>query len=229
MAAKSKKYQLLIYGYIREFERHSHLNQIIPESIFLVIHLFYPRIEDFKWYKLKHGEAVTIVDDKTITTSRGDEYSKHAVCVSPNIISSDICEWYEWEFKVNNWTDYDSGVRFGFVAIPFEETIIDWNKGLGYEHKWDHYAIDICLTPAHFRVCGVFTRIYHIDEPKERTVAICEGDTLRVRIDFKDQDIKLYYNDEYVNCVYQNEIPKVVIPAASVCCADITVIHTDYE
>ena len=55
------------------------------------------------------------------------------------------------------------------------------------------------------------------------------GDRFKVRIYFKDKDIKLYYNDQFVNSVYKNEIPDSVVAAASIYDGSITVTNTNYE
>ena len=55
------------------------------------------------------------------------------------------------------------------------------------------------------------------------------GDKIRVRIDFNDQDIKLYYNDQFINSVFKHEISNAVVPAVSVLCVDITVTGINYE
>ena len=103
MATKSKQNELLIYGFIHDIERQQLWNQIIPSSIALVILLFYPRIDEFKWDKDKHGVNATIVDDtKARAFGIRSVYWQWAVCVSENIISSDSCNWYEWELKLNH-------------------------------------------------------------------------------------------------------------------------------
>ena len=44
-----------------------------------------------------------------------------------------MCDWYEWEFELSHWNPSQSGIRFGFAKIPFQETIKNWNEGLGRE------------------------------------------------------------------------------------------------
>ena len=61
--------------------------------------LFYPWIDEFKWDPENHGTNATIIDNKKIQSKRRG----WAICVSPNIISSDICDWYEWELELNAW------------------------------------------------------------------------------------------------------------------------------
>ena len=54
-------------------------------------------------------------------------------------------------------------------------------------------------------------------------------DRFRVRIDFKDKDIKLWYNDTFVNSCYKDEIPASAVAAASIYGGSITVTTTDYQ
>ena len=55
------------------------------------------------------------------------------------------------------------------------------------------------------------------------------GDRFTVRINFKDKDIKLWYNDEFINSCYKDGIPDSVVAAASIHGGGITVIRTDYQ
>ena len=225
MTTKSKQNELLIYGYIHEIENL--LDQIIPSSIALVISLFYPRIEEFKWDDDKHGVNATIINDKTARAiGIGSVYWQWAVCVSGNIISSDLCDWYEWELKLNHWNDRQSAFRFGFVAVPIDDTIKNWDEGLLHKEDYKHYTIDVCNGISAFRAGPKFDYIkydgWNYLKPKV-------GDRFKVRIDFKDREIKLWYNDKFVDSVYKDAIPDVVVPAACLMTTDITIINTDYE
>ena len=149
-------------------------------------------------------------------------------CVFQSVISSDICDWYEWEFKLNEW-ETNWAFEFGYVATPITETIVNWNDAIGNNMKWDHYTINICVFD-HFRLFGKNTE----DQPVMKhdgnkfKITLTKGDRFRIRIDFKDKDIKIYYNDQFVNSMYKNEIADSVVAAVSIS-GSITVTNTDYQ
>ena len=228
MTTKPKRNELIVYGYVHDIEKQKLVKQIIPSSIADVIIIFYPWIAEFKWHTDKHGNNARIVDDVTIESI---EPKRWAVCISPHEISSDICNCYEWEFKLNNWSN-NIGFEFGYVATPINEKIIDWNDGIGNNEEWEHYTINICVF-TFFRLFGKNKRNVEVmkhDNPTQTyQITVKTGDRFKVRIDFKDKDIKLYYNDQFVNSVYKNEIPDSVVAAASIYDGSITVTKTNYE
>ena len=229
MATKAKKNELLVYGYVRDIERQKILQQTIPSlTIASVIILFYPWIDEFKWDQNNHGKNAIIVDDKTIEVKRKGAW---AICISSNIISSDLCNWYKFQLELNTFTGGCIAIEFGFVATPIKNKISKFDTYLGEDPDDDHYSINISYAN-NFRIFGKGSHrqimIKH-DTKKEAKVHAQVGDKFRVRIDFIDKDIKLWYNDQYVNCCYKNTTPDSVVAAVSIYKGGITVIKTDYQ
>ena len=97
-------------------------------------------------------------------------------------------------------------------------------------HKayYKHYTIDVCNGISR-SIIRAGPKYDYIKFNGSNHFRVQTGDRFKVRIDFKDRDIKLWYNDKFVDSVYKDTIPDVVIPAASLMTAGITVIHTNYE
>ena len=227
-----QKRELIVFGYIHDIERDKLLQQIIPSSIATVIMLFYPYIDEFRWDDTKYGKNLLIENDKTVRTIEAEQW---AVCISPHEISHVICNWYEWEFKLNDWNT-NTALEFGFIATPINETIPDWNDGMASNNTLKHYSINICCFD-YFRLFGenitadnVSNAVMRHDKNGQKFIMKPKpGDRFKVRIDFNEKHIKLYYNDRYVNSVYNGVIPNSVVAAAALYDGSITATTSDYE
>ena len=238
MSAKPRRNELIVCGYIRDIEKQNILRQIIPTSIAYVVMLFYPWIGEFKWDQNNHGDNAKIINDKSVQAIDPVRWS---LCISSQIIASDLCNWYEWEFKLDGWVPRGA-FEFGFIATPIEETINGWNEGIGEEEHYDHFGINISTANC-FRLYGKGYRAKVVNSSGANTdfeddiyddgveVIPKAGDRFKLRIDFREKYIKLFYNDEFVNDIYQGLISDSVVPAVSVYNAGmgVTVLSTDYE
>lgn len=226
MATEPKKNELLAYGYIRDIDNQNLLQQVIPSSIATIIMMFYPWIEEFKWDKINHGKNAKIIDDNTIRTVTKGTW---AICISPHVISSDICDWYEWECKLNDWASR-AVLEVGFIDSNLKKSIPNYDEPMGSNIKNEQYSFNICSLN-YFRLYGKghSSTTVKMHDTNKRAVSIPKkGDTFRVRIDFKSKNMKLWYNDEYINSAYQDIISESVVAAASIYDGSLTVTKTDY-
>ena len=228
----TKKNELIVFGYIRCIEKKKLLTQIIPMSIATVIMLFFPWIDEFKWNKDQYGTNIKFIDD---TKLKPIEEHKWSIAVGSDIISSDLCNWYQYEFELQKWSD-NVAIEFGFIETPINETIKDWEATMSPTREEPHFSINICCL-SYFRLFGkdiitdnVKNAVRCVDKPAvSYKMKPKNGDRFKTRIDFKERCIKLWYNDEYVNSVYKGVMPLSVVVAFALSGGEINVINTDWE
>eukprot|EP01084_Bolivina_argentea_P039970 73852_1 len=214
--------QLLVYGYIRQF------NINLLQHIMRLIELFYTGMDEFTWNMDKCGSKIYTVDSRTITT----KFATMALgCLSNQIVSCDLYNWYEWEFELRKYDAFGSEINFGYVISP--EQGHNWKPFLEYGNtlKLNPLFVTVKGNPRYnyFRLYEKKKAISLVNTKKKFTIHIRAGDRFKLKVDFKLHTVELFYNGEYINCVYNKGIPKVVIPAVSLIKTEISVVQIDYN
>eukprot|EP01084_Bolivina_argentea_P125975 223126_1 len=235
--SKKAQDELLVFGYIYECIN----NNVISWSIIDVIIFFYTGFDEFSWDRKKNVLRIRFIDDKTITTKvKAGGWSG---CLSNQIVTSKLCKWYEWEFKLNKWSK-NAEIHFGFIGDPETISDYDWDTffQLGSMHwKFSPFFITVGGNRRNnnFTTTGTKEIISLAPKQKKYEFKVECGDLFKMRLNFQQRRIHLYFKDKFINTVYgcnantvcgcNAKIPDSVIPAISLTGAEVSVVHTDYN
>eukprot|EP01084_Bolivina_argentea_P189665 326132_1 len=199
-----------------EARRHS-LEEIIKHS-----HCY--KDLKFVWCSSKCGRYIRFIDNKV------NAYGPWNISLpSSLIISNDNCIEYEFEIKMHsNSHERGSSLMMGFI---YQELItndsIDYNNNLVNIDNDKQFVFQIGYGKS-----GLF-KFYGkhkvLSDSIQLPYSFNNDDTFKLRINFKQRNIELYYNDRYIGTIF-NEIPINIklIPCVALKNAQISIINSKY-
>ena len=167
---------------------HPYFN--IPQLINNHCMLFY---ELFTWYKNDKQDGVEFISDTEVKS-----YSEGwTTCMIDNEISNEICDKFSITFKVISFRDHHDTPDFDIgytLKDTLEESITNWQSPLG--------EMGNKTTSASWNLYGSILYYNGLSAlvTTKRNVKYLLGDTFRVLVDFKENKVKLYHNDEEWDC-----------------------------
>ena len=221
---KQQKYKL-IHAYIRQQNI-----SFIPRSIIEIIADYYPArdLSRFSWNKWLHGIDLYFVDDQTVATESPN--AQWTSCCSKQVITSIDCDYYEYVIQILHWDYIKTGIGLGVASKDMLKDN-DWSSFIGNNgfnfmvrihgslHEQDHFTyFDI----KH----GVYRELENIHG---HDIKFKRKDRIKIGVDFRRKCLKIYYNDKYINSLYDGYIPNDIVFVASLWCAKITVNRLNYE
>ena len=221
---KFSKYnqELLVFGYIHEFEKHNDVN-IITELIWILIEYLNcifdinfdqnnPNKNNLHFFNSK---KVGSVKDKT-----SDE-----ICVTEQALTNKICNSFKIIFKVT-WTndaksDYGSYFLIGYLTESIDKSILIWKKDNNLLGKSIYqYAFTMMgnnsISPNNSSLGGA--TIINLSGDNKQSHS--SGDIFAIRYSFETHISKLYHNGKAlgigINHSYQSNKPTQIIPAVCI-------------
>eukprot|EP01084_Bolivina_argentea_P013470 25286_1 len=212
-----KNTERAIYGYVRNVEINSMLYNNVPNAIKDIIIEYFKYI--FNWKDSTHGSYLTFLDDNIaqIKSTRQQWIfltMKHVLSIDELI---ETCVCFEWEIKMKTINTNGNFIAFmiGFVEHPAETSIDKYNHryfGSNYDTQKYQFGVYVSSLYTVFRKYGKHGN--HIPVEKGNDKPWQSGDRFKLKIDFTNKQIQLYYNDEFIGILYK-DIPNKLVPTVA--------------
>ena len=225
----SNKLNLLIYGYIREWNNDNVSNDsmTIPQDLLKTFILFYP-INEIKFNSTKYGSALKFEKEHKIVGISTSLFA-YPTAILNTIITDEICNRFEIEYVVKHTCQFLAG--FGYIPLEswqyynihngFGRQMLrggtgkDYSKGMYVGQGCEYLAVS-------YRGHWYKERLNYKPLKKFRS-----GDIIKLVYDFDKDEFCMYYKDIFVDKT-SLEGEKSIIPGVCLSFDYITLEIYDY-
>ena len=209
-AIQHKKLELVVYGFVKDIDVLCEIPNVIKDLIIEFAKFC------FNWKNSKHGDGYTFNDEEPTKLAAPENW--WSFLAINDVISSDICDRFEWGLTFKQEGSDFFAFMFGVVKHPRDESIKKWNYGWFGEDKTTKSKQFGCCINNHLdavRIYGGPPETEYDEFGKiEWKESNNEGKIVLI-VDFVTNEIRLVYNDKDLGVVFQN-VPDKVVPAVTI-------------
>eukprot|EP01084_Bolivina_argentea_P042061 77617_1 len=199
--------ECLVFGWFRECNK---LYKILVPSEVKFICLEYVKPFYFRWDRENAGKNVQFLDDKTIQISHSEPHGCCNISVMDGFISSEMCNFFCWQIKINKIKKSNLNMYFGWVNYPIAESIKQWDTYLGSsKSNTNTFGIRLNQNKIFWSPLNLFWRRF--GAINDEIYDFKKGDTMKMIFNFKQKnEMILYFNDEKIETLDENIADKIV-------------------
>eukprot|EP01084_Bolivina_argentea_P167882 291245_1 len=204
-----ERIKLLIYGYIREW------NKQIPNDLIQKFIHFYP-LGEIKFNTEKCGWNLDFQKNDTVLKIKSSVFA-YPSAVLNTVITNKMCKQFEIQYLVQHTCQFLAG--FGYIPIQsFED--YDWHDGFGKRHVRNGGANDYSKGIYVMQACQQLSVAYRGNWGAEGLNhaplnSFESGDIVKLLYDFENDKFSMYYKDKCVDGTslngHKNIIPGVCL------------------